>query len=128
MKEFQDKRKLRRVLHSVPFLVLLFAATVFFTISGIRLYGRHRIAYSKNKEIKADLAEIEARKEDVEAGVARLKSQAGIDEEIRSKLSMGKPGEKIMVIVDKKDKNNKVETTDESGFFSDLWGKVKGMF
>lgn len=129
MREFQEKRKIRGFLYSKKMIVLLLLITVFLFFSTIKVYLKSRDAVLKRNETEKELTELEQRKAELEKDVNRLNTKSGLEEEIRKQLSAQKPGEKVLVIVDKNAENDKMESGNQlSDFFSKIWGWVKSKF
>lgn len=129
MREFQEKRKIRGFLYSKKIIILLLLITAFLLFSTIKVYLKSRNALSKNEEAKKELAELEKRRAGLETDVDRLNTESGLEEEIRKNLNVQRPGEKVLVIVDKNAENGKIEAGNElNDFFSKIWEWVKGKF
>ncbi len=129
MREYQEKKRIRKILYSRKTLVLIFIIMIFFVYSTVKVFIRSRDAVAKNDEVKKELNDLLKKKNDLEKEIARLRSEAGAEEEIRKKFNVGKPGEKILVIIDKKQEDVKIEEKDVvSVFFSDFWQKIKSAF
>lgn len=129
MREFQERRKVRKILYSKKIIVLLFLVVVFLLFSTIKVYLKSRNAASKRDETRKELAELEQRKAELEKDVNRFQSESGLEEEIRNKFNVQKPGEKVLVIVDKSAENVNIESGNElNDFFSKIWGWVKDKF
>jgi len=129
MKEFQEKRKIRRFLYSKKMVILLLLVTALLCFSTIKVYLKSKNAISKSEEVKKELTDLEKRKAGLEKDVNRFNTESGLEEEIRKNLNVQKPGEKVLVIVDKSAENGKIESGNVlSDFFSKIWGWVKGKF
>lgn len=129
MREFQEKRKIRGFLYSKKMVVLLLLVTALLFFSTIKVYLKSKNALSKRDETRKELAELEKRKAELEKDVNRFQSESGLEEEIRKNLNVQKPGEKVLVIVDKNAENGKIESGNElNDFFSRVWGWVKSKF
>ena len=129
MREFQEKRKIRSFFYSKKMVILLLLVTALLSFSTIKVYLKSRNALSKNEEAKKELADLEKRKAELEKDVSRLNTASGLEEEIRKNFNVQKPGEKVLVIVDKNAENVKIETGNNlSDFFSKIWGWVKEKF
>lgn len=94
MREFQEKRKLRGFFYSKKMAVLLVLILVFLSYSTIKLYFKNRNAILKRNETGNELADLEQRKTELEKDVNRLQSESGLEEEIRNKFNVQKPGKK----------------------------------
>lgn len=128
MREFQEKRKLRKIIFSKKILVLLLLILFFLVYSTAKIYFKSREALSKNKEIKNELAQLNQRKSELEKENSRLETESGTEEEIREKFDVLKPGEKVVVIVDKNSGNDKINSGKEAGFFGKILSFIKNIF
>lgn len=128
MKEFQEKKRFRKIIFSKGMLFVLFLLILLLSFSLAKMYIKSRQAVVKNEEAKKDLAETEKRMTDLERDINRLQSESGIEEEIRKNLNMSKPGEEVLVIVDKKEENDKIEEESKKRFFEKIWEWVINIF
>jgi len=135
MREFQEKRKLRKIIFSKITLILLLFVLLFLVFSTIKVYLKSREALYKNKKIKEELTQLNQRKSEKEKEIGRLETESGIEEEIREKFDVLKPGEKVVVIVEKKQEDDKINQEGEAGFFGNLprflreiWNFIKNIF
>ncbi len=125
MQEFQEKRKLRKIIFSKKVLVLLAFISAFLIFSTVKVYIKSRNAVSKNEETKKEVADLEQKKSELEKEIARLQSASGAEEEVRKKFNVQKPGENAIVIVEKNNENDKINQGESSGFFSKIWSWIK---
>lgn len=105
------------------------AIIVFIFYSTIGVYRKSRNNLTQNKEEENKLAALEKRNAELKNKIMRMESESGKEEEIRKKFNVAKPGEKILVIVDKKPKDVRMENTEKkSGILSRFWQSVKDLF
>lgn len=127
MREFQEKKKRRKIIYSWWSFVLLGSVFVFFMFSSVKVYVSGKGAYVKNEDFQKSLNEAMKRKNELEVEIARMKSESGKEEEIRKKFNVAKPGERLLVIMDKNDKDDNIKivatTTGFWKIFSKLFGK-----
>lgn len=128
MREFQEKRKLRKIIFSKKILVLLLFILIFLVYSTAKIYFKSREALSKNEKIENELAQLNQRKSELEKENSRLETESGVEEEIREKFDVLKPGEKVVVIVDKVPENDKINSGEETRFFGKIWSFIKNIF
>ena len=129
MREFQEKRKFKKIVYSARLQVIL--GIVFFALvfSAVKLYKKSRIGVQKFQEIKEEMAGLEKRNAELAVEAARLESESGQEGEIRKRFDVAKPGEKIIVIVDKIGEDVKINGADvKIGFFSKIWRWIKNLF
>jgi cell division protein FtsB len=128
MREFQERRKLRKIIFSRFAFVLLAVILVFLAYSTIKIYLRSRQAKGVNEMVKKEVEDLRNRKSELEASVKRLETETGIEEEIRSKFPVQKPGEKTVMIVEGESKGDNLTANSPSGFFQKIWGFIKNIF
>lgn len=112
MREFQQRRIWRRLMYSKLSIFLLLIIFLFFVFSVIGVYRKSREATRKNDEVESELNELKAKKDYFEAEVGRLNTNAGVEEELRDKFQIAKPGERVIIIVDD-NKDNKEGSSSE---------------
>ena len=129
MREFQEKRKFNKLIHSgwlQIFLGIVLLALIFPTV---KVYKKSRLSADKSKEIKEEMAGLEKRNAELAAEAARLESESGREGEIRKRFDVAKRGEKIIVIVDKIGEDVKINGAEnKGGFFSRIWQWVESWF
>lgn len=122
---FQNRQKLRKILYSKVTLFVL-AILVFFVGRGAwNTHEKAQIARSERNIAERSLSELESRSSELQASLVRLKSDRGIEEEVRQKYTVARPWEEVVIIVDdnaKKGENG--ETVAEKG----LWQSVVSFF
>ena len=97
--------------------------------SAVKVYKKSRLSVKKFQEIKEEMAGLEKRNAELAAEAARLESESGREGEIRKRFDVAKPGEKIIVIVDKIGEDVKINGAEiKGGFFSRFWRWVKNWF
>ena len=129
MREFQEKRKFKKIVYSAwsqAILGIIFLALVF---SAVKVYKKSRLSADKSEEIKKEMAGLEKRNGELAAEAARLESESGQEREIRKRFDVAKLGEKIIVIVDKIGEDVNINGAEnKGGFFSRIWRWMKNWF
>ena len=101
MLEFYQKRSLRTVLHSP--LALAIAIMICLGLARI-VYDRYAIEQEmvvKRVEAEVKLHDLEVRKADLEKKVQYLSNDRGIEAEMRRNFDVARPGEQVVIILDK---------------------------
>lgn len=99
MREFQERRKTRNIIFSWPMIGLL---AVFNIAVGARLIGVYSESLRASKEEKAvnhELQVLNEKRGRLEAEVGRLGTDQGVEEELRKRFGVSKPGEEMLVII-----------------------------
>lgn len=106
MLRFQEKKTFKRYLYSRISLCILGILILF---AGHAVYGVYTKAQSANAflaDAKKKLGDMQEREKYFSSEIERLKSDQGIEQEIRSKFQVAKEGEKVIVLMDKKEDPN----------------------
>lgn len=124
MREFEHKRKVRKILSS-PLVLLPLAILLIFLARGTwNIYVKNRDSAAELRLAEERLARLEERHKTLMAGVARLNTESGIEGEIRDRFQMAKEGERAVVIVDAPSKPVQLELS-EDGFLQKIWDFFK---
>lgn len=123
MLDIQQKRKLRGVIYHKYTLGVLVLVLLFFIHSTWVVYTKKRESEILVDLSKQRLSGLKNREEDLTDKIDKLNTEAGIEEEIRSKFSVTKENENMVVVV--QDKESQASTTTEE---VGLWHKVKSFF
>lgn len=118
---FQERKKLRKILYSKTSLVVL-AVLLFMVADGAwQVYQKARIARDERDRAARSLQGLQARNAELTASLARVQSNEGIEEDVRQKFAVARPGEDVVIVVDdsaKKSENSEASTT--VGFWARL--------
>lgn len=120
MLDFQQKRKLRAVLYS---RVTLFILGVLVLVSLRAVWTAHsklRESEDLRDNVSNRVSALVERDTELRNQINRLQTPQGVEAEIRSKLSVSKEGENVVVIVE--DDSVIEEKTDKRGFWSTFFG------
>ena len=129
MREFQEKRKFKKIIYSGWLQIVLGIILLALVFSTVKVYKKSRISAQKSAEIKEEIAKLEKRNAELAAEAARLESESGREGEIRKRFDVAKPGEKILVIIDKNSEDVKINGEDvKTGFFHSIWRWIKNWF
>lgn len=128
MKEFQERRVLRRIIFSRFSFAFLAVVLAFVVYSTVKIYIRSREAGSINQMVEKEIEDLKTKKEDLSATVKNLESESGQEEEIRSRFPVQKPGEKAVMIIEEETKTQNPPEQSPSGFFPKIWQFIKNIF
>ena len=129
MREFQEKRKFKKIIYSGWLQIVLGIILLALIFPTVKVYKKSRISAQKSAEIKEEIAKLEKRNAELAAEAARLESESGKEGEIRKRFDVAKPGEKIIVIVDKNSEDVKTNgEINNVGFFSLIWRWIERFF
>lgn len=99
MLDFHEKRKLKSWIYSKPTAVLVLIAAVLLSFSVHERYVAERETARKSAERIEELRQLEERASVLDSEVRRLKSERGIEAEIRDRFEVAKKGEQVVIIV-----------------------------
>ena|SRR3989338_4823803 len=100
MREFHDRRLLRKALFSSVSVIIL-ALLLFFSIRGLLpIYERYSQARSLRQAAEGRLKGLEERKSELADALVRMTSERGFEEEVRKRFGVVRPGEGVVEIVD----------------------------
>lgn len=125
MQPFQERKKLRKILYSKITLLVLFVACVLVARGAWGVYQKARIADSERNQALKAREELQGRAAELEASLTRLRSDQGVEEELRQKFTVAQPGESVVIVVDETDKTSKNSDTAKEGGF---WSRVVDFF
>ncbi len=127
MLNFKEKRTVKRFLYSKITIVLLALVLVFLINSAWGVSKKARVAYENKERVSGDLIELKERERALLENIEKLKTERGVESEIREKFGVVKNGEEVVVIVDSKVEKAK---DDEQSIMSPrgLWQKFIGIF
>lgn len=117
MRSFQKNSRFKKMIRGKVFLAFLGAVIIFFGYSLFGLISKMEET-SRNKELAQEkLNQLGDAKQKLSSEINNLKTDKGVEENIREKFGLAKDGEGMIMIVD--DKNKPPAPEDNSaGFFS----------
>ncbi len=123
MLDFVQKRKVRSFLYNKVTLGLLGLLTLLVLHSTWVVYGKKRESDNMKNLSLANVNELKARDLELQGKMGKLNTDAGLEEEIRSRFSVTKGGESMVVVVPNQDEN--ASTT---GIKENFWQKIWHFF
>lgn len=126
MFDFHEKRRLKSYLYSKPTIIALFVVAGFLSLSVYTRFGVEREMAEKREAVASELETLKAQASILESQVTHLKSERGIEEEIRNRYQVSKKGEQVVVVLDGEEKSSSTEDTtpqaeEEESWFESLW-------
>ncbi len=101
MREFEQRRKVRRLLYSKFSVAVLCVVALVLIKSAISAYSKSRVSDTAYQEIAREYTELLARKTQLESDIERLRTPRGVEADIRTKFGMVKDGEHMLILVDR---------------------------
>ncbi len=125
MREFQDKQKIKKRLYSKTSVLVLLIIVIFIGRGVLSVYAKESSSRMELELLEKKKAELDSRLASVSANNSRLRTEEGIESEIRSKFDVVKADEGVIVVVDEK---LPVPVEDTRGFMKKFWDSVTGAF
>jgi cell division protein FtsB len=125
MANFQRKSKGKNILYSKVSIVILGLIFLFLLVGVISMIRKTREAYINKEVAKEKLAELKGQKTNLENETTKLKTDKGIEENIREKFRVVKDGEGLVIITDEKSKSEESDNNKKDGGF---WQFIKNIF
>lgn len=123
MYDFQQRNKIRKFVYSKIAVLILLIITIFLVRGAYSVLKKERES-SKNVESVEQRLELAREKHDeLDDSIDLLKTESGIEREIRNKFSVTKGEEEVAVIIDQEGQTE-VSNTEKKGF----WGKAVSWF
>ena len=119
MRNFQKKRGWKNIVQSRPVLVLLAILVFIFSFGLVGFMGKMQVTIENRKIAENKVIELQQEKDKLSSDISKLKTDSGVEESIRDKFGLAKPGEGEIVIVDSASAPE-VPQQSSGGFFSFL--------
>ncbi len=122
MIEFQQKKKVRKILYS-PVVLIILTIILFILVRGSwNVRKKAELSKQNLERDQAGLQKLIERENNLTLSLNFLKTDKGVESEIRSKFRAVKDGEKLAVIVDEQSTSTEsVEPIEEHGFWYKLF-------
>lgn len=129
MRKFQNQDPVRKIIYSWPAIFVLFLAAVFLGKSAINTHFNASLTRATYLDVRSKHEDLLVKKTDLEKRLDYLSSAYGLERELRRKFGLVKPGEELMIIVDRPQENERpVDGDNLSAFFSGVAGLFGGLF
>lgn len=102
--------------------VFLFSLLIILGNSTRKVYNKNKDAEKALVRMEQEIQELNDRKQELKNAQERLKTQEGIEYEIRKKFSVARAGEQVAIIVDD------TSTSTNSAQTPSSWQKIKDFF
>ncbi len=121
MIEFQKKKRIKRIIYSPVLLIILLILFLILIKAVLNVHNKAILSKNNLNRERIELNKIIEREKNLESSLGYLKTDQGIENEIRSKFRAVKDGEKLAVIID----DNQVATTSTITEQNDsLWNRI----
>ena len=117
MLDFQKKKKIRKILYSPFVLITLFIITILISSGVISVYKKAKLSEENLEREKRELERLAIREKTLTSSINYLKTDQGIEDEIRTKFRAVREGEKVVVIIDNQPTTTSVINTSTTTSF-----------
>ena len=119
MQNFQNKKNFKHVMQSKPFLILLGIMVLVFAYSVFGLIGKMRETIRNKNAAETKIEALQKQKAELSSNIDQLKTNQGVEENIRETFGLAKEGEGMVVVVDDKNTAGDIDAK-PTGFFSKI--------
>lgn len=117
MLDFQKKKKIRKILYSPFVLITLFIITILISSGVVSVYKKAKLSEENLEREKRELERLAVREKTLTSSINYLKTDQGIENEIRTKFRAVREGEKVVVIIDSQQSTTSVINTSTTTSF-----------
>jgi cell division protein FtsB len=125
MKDFQGRKRWRKIYRSDVFAFVLLVFTIVLLNSVWDVYKKNSVARMNSAEAIKTLEGLKKKKEGLEKEISRLSTERGVEEELRRRFQVVRPGEEVIVIVEKDEKPSLGNIVEED--MDSLWRSFLGL-
>lgn len=116
MREFQQRRRIKKSLHS-RYAILFLAVITFFLIQGVwGVYIKHEKSKVFVEKARADLETLENREKSLVKSISALNTEEGKEREFRDRFGVIKEGENMVILV-----SDTEQTKPSANVLNDSW-------
>ncbi len=124
MLDFSQKRKFRSLLYNWITIGILAIIVLFFLHSTWSVYKKDKESEQMKQVSLQNVEELRARNENLQTKIDRLATPEGVEEEIRSKFSVAKENENMVLVVESEQNLEQPTTTEQVTF----WQRIRSFF
>lgn len=124
MKEFKKDKNNNKFYHSPIFLFVLFLFLLLLVYKVFGLIKKEKESAKNRDLILAQIEDLKKREYNLSNEIEKLETEEGVEKLIREKYQVAKEGEKMVIIVEEDNVENKIEKDNSKSFL--LW--IKNLF
>lgn len=125
MRELKEKRRIRKLLFSRITIAILVIVFLLITSATWSVFGKYRETQTNDRNARENLIVLEEREVNLKKEIENLKTEKGVEKEIRENFGFVKEGEKIVIIVESQWVAQKGNESYRGSFFAKIWSDVK---
>ncbi len=119
MKELQSKQRFKKILGSLPILILMLVPTFFLVRGAISIMTKSYESAQTLEQLEKEADALSQRQAELKVGIDKLQSGEGVEDEIRSKFNVALEGEQVAIIVE--EKPTATTSNEERGSWYQKW-------
>ena len=100
VRDFQERKKIERILFSLPVLALLVLFVVLAALGVVRVGYRKYLFDQEVAALREEIAAVEAQRIEHENRLRELATPEGLDREARGKFNLKKEGEEVVLFLE----------------------------
>jgi cell division protein FtsB len=127
MAGYQQSHRFSKVLYSKITFVVLVVLVVFFSRSTWIILQKERESAQDAAQAEKQEADLESRQTVLSASIDRLSTPQGVEEDLREKYTIAKPGEKLFVILSP-DSTTSTSSSQGQSAAASLWARLVSFF
>ena len=125
--DLQERNRLRYFLHSPILSMFLLIMVVLLINSNYHIYKKNQMAKMNRDESDRRLALLREKNNRLEIMLKKLRTERGVEEELRNKFQITKSGEEVLVVVDQ-DGPLQVGNYAAVSRYGSYWQRLKSFF
>jgi cell division protein FtsB len=127
--DFQKKKKIKNIIQSPASILILFIVFIILIRAIFSVYQKQNISIQNLAKEKMEYEKMSQRKEKLVSSIEYLKTDDGVESEIRNKFRLVKQGESIAVIINDEASSTKntiksPQNTSEISTSTSFFGKI----
>jgi cell division protein FtsB len=120
MVDFQTKKRIRKIMYS-PLVLVILTIILLVLLSGVwGVYNKAKLSSANLERERNEVNKLTVRQQNLANSIDYLKTEQGVENEIRTKFRAVKEGEQVAVIVEDKQAST-TSTTTKKGFWYNLF-------
>ncbi|MDQ5957822.1 MAG: hypothetical protein QG665_148 [Patescibacteria group bacterium] len=128
MRDFQGRRRVRKMIYSKISILVLVFLVVFMTKALWGVYTKNRLAATGRVQAEGELRDLENQKAELSARVGWMAKARGQEEAIRQNFSVTLPGEKMVIVVEDEQKATTSKIKNNDNWWSVGWRALSQIF
>ncbi len=125
MRQFQERKKIKKRIYSKPVVIALIIILALLIQATWKIYLKERESAANLAKTENQLNLLKSRSNVLSEDLNKLTTNQGVEGEIRSKYEVAKSGEQVIVIVDK---NTATSSAASGNIFERWWRHFLDLF